>query len=144
MTYVDFDPPGVRTATATWKSVYPFDDDLWIGSSPCFIATAAYGSAMAPEVRTLRAFRDRVLLAAPFGSAVVELYYRLSPPLAAVIGHRPALKFAARCLLAPIAMVASVAVRTAAMEKAAILLLFLGIPAGGFLLRRRSGGPIRK
>ncbi len=144
VTYVDFDPPGIRTATATWKSVFPFSDSLFIEDFRCFIATAAYGSVMAPEVRTLRAFRDRVLLAAPFGDAVVGLYYRMSPPLAGFIGHRPALKFAARCLIAPIAMVASVAVGTSAGEKAVILLLFFGIPAGGLLLRRRSGGPIRE
>lgn len=143
VTYVDFDPPGVRTATATWKSVFPFSDSLFIEDFRCFIATAAYGSVMAPEVRTLRAFRDRVLLAVPFGDAVVGLYYRMSPPLAGFIGHRSALKFAARRLIAPIAMVASVAVGTAAGEKAVILLLFFGIPAG-LLLRRRSGGPIRK
>jgi hypothetical protein len=144
VTYVDFDPPGARTATATWKSVFPFSDGLFIDDFRCFIATAAYGSALAPEVRTLRAFRDRALLAVPFGGTVVDLYYRLSPPLAGFIGHRPGLKFVVRCLIAPVAMVASVAVGTAAGEKAVILLLFFGIPAGGFLLRRRSGGPIRK
>lgn len=143
VTYVDFDPPGVRTAAATWKSVFPFSDGLFIDDFRCFIATAAYGSAMAPEVRTLRVFRDRVLLAVPFGDAVVGLYYRLSPPLAGFIGDSPQLKFAARCLIAPAAMAASVAVGTTAGEKALILLLFLGIPAAGLLIRRRSGGPIR-
>ena len=92
----------------------------------------------------MRAFRDRVLLAVPFGDAVVGLYYRLSHPLAGSIGHRPDLKFAARCLIAPVAMAASVAVGTSAGEKAVILLLFFGIPAVWLLPRRRSGGPIRK
>ncbi|MFA6147285.1 MAG: M6 family metalloprotease domain-containing protein [bacterium] len=144
VTYVDFDPAGVRRATATWKMVFPFSDSLFIEDFRCFIATAAYDSLMAPEVRTLRAFRDRFLLAVPFGDAVVGLYYRLSPPLARMISDRPALRFPARCLIAPVAMVASIAVGTAAGEKAAILLLFFGITAGGLLLRRRSGGSIRK
>lgn len=144
VTYVDFDPPGVRTASATWKSVFPFSDSLFIDDFRCFIATAAYGSLMAPEVRTLRAFRDRFLLAVPFGDAVVEFYYRISPPLAAFIGHRPERKFVARCLIAPVAIAASVAIRTAAGEKAVILLLFFGIAGGGLLLRRRSGGTVRK
>jgi hypothetical protein len=99
---------------------------------------------MAPEVRTLRAFRDRVLLALPWGDAFVGLYYRLSPPLARLIADRPALRVAARGLIAPVAMVASVAIGMAAGEKAVILLLIFGIVAGGLLLPRRSGGPIRK
>lgn len=144
VTYVDFDPPGVRTASATWKSVFPFSDSLFIEDFRCFIATAAYGSAMAPAVRTLRAFRDRVLLALPLGDAFVEAYYRLSPPLARFIGHRPALRSAARWMITPAAMAASVAVGTSTADKTAILLLLIGIPAAALLLRRRSGGSFRK
>src|SRR5512143_2956272 len=39
VTYRDVNPPSVKTATATWKSVVPFEDTLWIGSL-CFVATA--------------------------------------------------------------------------------------------------------
>jgi hypothetical protein len=49
VTYVDFNPPGVRTASATWSSVFPFDDSLLIEGGECFIATAAYGSVMATK-----------------------------------------------------------------------------------------------
>lgn len=144
VTYVDFDPPGVRTATAVWKSVFPFHDSLFIDDFRCFIATAAYGSAMAHEVRTLRVFRDRILLALPFGDTVVGLYYRLSPPLARVIAGSPALKFATRCILVPVSMLAAVAVDTMGARSASIALLFLGIAAGGLLLHGRPGGSPRK
>jgi M6 family metalloprotease-like protein len=144
VTYVDFDPPGVRTATATWKRVYPFSDSLFIEDFRCFIATAAYGSPMAPAVRTLRAFRDRVLSPLPFGGAVIEWYYRLSPPLARFLGHHPPLRTAARWMITPVAMAASFAVETGSREKTAILLLFLVVSAGVLSLRRRSGGSIRK
>lgn len=61
-------------------------------SRACFVATAAYGDPDAPEVRRLRAFRDRVLLTNSVGQAFVRAYYRVSPPFARVIARRPALR----------------------------------------------------
>ena len=51
----------------------------------CFIATAAYGSYAHPTVRVLRLFRDLVLEVTPAGHVFVSFYYRVSPPLAAMI-----------------------------------------------------------
>jgi hypothetical protein len=48
----------------------------------CFIATAAYGTETAPQLDTLRDFRDQVLLENAVGSRFVDAYYRLSPPVA--------------------------------------------------------------
>jgi hypothetical protein len=55
----------------------------------CFIATAAYGSAMAPEVEQLRRFRDTVLLTHPLGDRFVQWYYKTSPRWASWIEPRP-------------------------------------------------------
>lgn len=72
----------------------------------CFVATAAYGSPMEPEVETLRAFRDRVLLPTAPGRAFVAAYYRCSPPLAAAIAERPAWRKITRALLWPVVRLA--------------------------------------
>jgi subtilisin family serine protease len=68
----------------------------------CFIATAAWGSPLEPHVASLRAFRDRWLLASAPGRAAVDVYYRLSPPLARTISRHPPLRAAARWALTPV------------------------------------------
>jgi hypothetical protein len=71
-------------------------------STKCFIATAAYGSWLAPEVVELREFRDRYLLTNQAGQAFVDWYYRASPPVAAFIAEHESLKTAVRWGLAPV------------------------------------------
>ena len=51
-------------------------------SGGCYIATAVYGSYQAPEVLTLRKFRDEVLATSIIGRAFIKTYYFLSPPIA--------------------------------------------------------------
>ena len=76
---------------------------VWVTRrSACFIATAAYGSPLAPEVRVLSQFRDDVLTGTKFGRLLVHFYYYVSPPIASVIASREVLKSAVRKVLQPI------------------------------------------
>jgi hypothetical protein len=72
------------------------------GGGGCFIATAAFGSALEPRVVTLREFRDVYLLPSHSGRAFVELYYALSPPMADVIAADEGLRGGVRAVLAPV------------------------------------------
>jgi hypothetical protein len=67
--------------------------------SGCFIATATYGSPLAPEVLVFRRFRDDILLTSKAGTAFVKFYYLVSPPLARLISKCRILKNLTRRLL---------------------------------------------
>lgn len=66
--------------------------------SGCFIATAAYGSPIAPEVMIFRQYRDEVLLNSKIGKEIVKIYYLFSPSLALVISKTEWLKRLVRTL----------------------------------------------
>ncbi|UCD32646.1 MAG: SBBP repeat-containing protein, partial [Desulfobacterales bacterium] len=100
----------------------------------CFVATAAYGSAMAPHVNLLREFRDRFLLTNNIGKAFVAFYYKHSPDLAGVIEKHANLKAAMRISLLPIVGASWVALKFGPIATMAILIL----PFIGFIIRRRK------
>jgi len=70
----------------------------------CFIATAAYGTPMANEVRYLRVLRDEYLLTNPVGQKFVAAYYENSPPIANFIRDHEGLRAAVRQGLQPVVL----------------------------------------
>jgi hypothetical protein len=70
--------------------------------TPCFVATAAYGSPLAAEIGVLRRFRDRHLVNNALGRSLVDAYYTVGPKLANVIRESEDLRAASRALLTPL------------------------------------------
>ncbi|MGE0633129.1 MAG: CFI-box-CTERM domain-containing protein [Pseudobdellovibrionaceae bacterium] len=68
----------------------------------CFIATATYGSPIAPQVKLLREFRNKYLLPYSFGRKVVQFYYKHSPRIAYFIEASPLLKTISWIALTPV------------------------------------------
>jgi hypothetical protein len=70
--------------------------------SGCFIATAAYGTPFAWEIRTLRSFRDSFIVRSSLGKKSILFYYRVSPFIANGIRPNRKLRKIVRMLLVPI------------------------------------------
>ena len=112
------------------------------GYEMCFIATAAYGTPMAEEIGILREFRDEHLLTSTLGQALVDLYYKVSPPMADFIARHPSLKPIVRAGLLPGVALSAMAVNASPAETTAVvgpLVLASAAVAIWLTSRRRRG-----
>ena len=108
----------------------------------CLIATAAYGSEMAPQVQLLREIRDNQLLNTETGSAFMntfnDVYYSFSPTIADMERESPLFKELVKISLTPMLSLLSI-MQNANSESEVISLglsvialnlgMYLGIPA---------------
>ena len=70
--------------------------------TPCFVATAAYGSPLAAEIGVLRRYRDRYLQNHALGRVLVDAYYAFGPGLANLVSQDEELRAATRWALGPV------------------------------------------
>ena len=97
----------------------------------CLIATAAYGSELAPQVQQLRELRDNQLLQTESGSAFMttfnEAYYSFSPIIADYERENPLFKEAVKLAISP--MLSSLAIMENAESESEVLGLGLSVIA---------------
>jgi len=119
----DLDAVGVITSDPTVP--WPLQEGS-TASGGCFIATAAFGSAMEPHVGILRDFRDKYLVTNVFGRLLVNTYYKLSPPIADHISKHELLRRVVRVGLLPLVGSSYLMLHTKAIERA-VILVFLTV-----------------
>ncbi len=80
------------------------EDYPWYVEDPteCFIATAIYGSTLAPEIQLLCSFRDTYLSNNTSGRFLLKIYHEVSPTLAKGISRKRFLKAIVRSQLNPL------------------------------------------
>ena len=97
----------------------------------CLIATAAYGSELAPQVQQLRELRDNQLLQTESGSAFMgafnEIYYSFSPTIADYERENPYFKETVKLAITP--MLSTLAIMENAESESEVLGLGLSVIA---------------
>jgi len=80
-------------------------NDVVIDNGGCLIATATYGSEMAPQVQLLRELRDNTLLKSESGAIFMNsfnaMYYSFSPVIADLERENPLFKEAVKLFITP-------------------------------------------
>ena len=128
-----------KSITANFSIIIVLED-VWeeVKKTPCFIATAAYGSPLHPYVRILKDFRDKFLMSNKLGREFVELYYKYSPFIANLIAKHKVLKLIVQVNLLSLVIFSYSMVNFGPITTGGILLLILVLPIFFMsVLRRR-------
>ncbi len=109
-----------QTSTHSWIRIEPTEDgsimiidtskiSAQVSQQPqggCLIATATFGSEMAPQVQKLRELRDNTLLQTNSGTIFMggfnQLYYTFSPTIADLERQNPIFKEAVKMVITPL------------------------------------------
>ena len=104
-------------------------DDSGEKGGGCLIATAAYGSELAPQVQFLREIRDNTVMSTSSGTSFMtgfnQLYYSFSPTIADMERENPMFQQAVRAFITP--MISTLSIMTLADSGSESEVLGLGI-----------------
>jgi uncharacterized protein YjdB len=105
------------------------------GGRACFIASATRGTPLATEIDILRHLRDTYLVESTIGKAFVDMYYRISPPIADMVAQHPLLAAIVRLVLIPVIWISRLLI---ILPKAATLSLLAGMGVLAMLRLRKN------
>jgi hypothetical protein len=128
--------PDSDIRSGTPEPIAPFPDLPDQGH--CFIATAAYGSPLEPQVKILRAFRDEYLEQYDLGRKFIAWYYRAGPPWAQYLNEHDWLKPMVRAALIPAIGVAYFFVVATSIQRFVILCLLMLCFLGAMFVMRKT------
>ncbi len=110
----------------------------------CLIATAAYGSELAPQVQQLRELRDNTVLSTMSGAAFMsgfnQVYYSFSPAIADLEREHPVFRETVRIVLTP--MLASLSLLNHADIDSEVEMLGYGVSIVLLNLGMYVGSPV--
>jgi len=119
-------------------------DLFCVTQNDCLIATASYGSELAPQVQMLREVRDNTLLTTESGKIFMDgfnsIYYSFSPQIAQLENENPMFRDVVKVFITP--MIATLSIMTLAQENSEFDAIFLGIPTIGLILGMYVVSPI--
>jgi len=151
---IDDDTEIGNVAEKESESVHEIDEIAPKEGGGCLIATATFGSELAPQVQQLREIRDNTILSTTSGSVFMsgfnQLYYSFSPTIADLERENPMFQQAVRAFITP--MISTLSIMTLAeggndaeifgLGISVIVLnlgMYVGIPAAMIVgIRRKS------
>ena len=108
---------------------YTMKDGLCVEDGGCLIATAAYGTELAPQVQLLREIRDNTLFSTTSGTSFMSgfntVYYSFAPTVADWERESPMFKEVVKTMITP--MLSTLSIMSLADEGSEVEVLGLGI-----------------
>jgi len=129
----------ISTVTSVYAATTTITTTTVVVTRPCVIASAAYGSEIAPQVQSLRGFRDRTVMSTFAGVQFMRVfnafYYSFSPIVAEGAVANPIMRSLVRAFISPLVATLCIASWVSGLLplNSELATLFAGIVASGLI-----------